>query len=238
MSSGTPFRAMIAGLAAMPPVVLRGQEYSGAYLATLVAIDPEQPEQEAANTPRIISELGRLVAAAYRDKELAEVDYRVWREQTVWKVVNNERAARKAKFACIVNPGLDAKGNEKPTKMPTKGDADSYMRTRPEYRKLYEAKLEAEEVWATLHAALEAAKARTWAIKGWERSTGADTSSHSRRIHHPEADDDTTTRHPGHSEHERPDVAESEDQAVTMGRTPIPPPRKTSTPPPPPSTRR
>ena len=237
MSSSTPYRAMIAGLAAMPSVVLRGQEYSGAYLATLVAIDPEQLEREAAETPRIISELGRLVAAAYYDKEMAEVEYRVWREGVIWKMTNNEKAARKAKFACLINPGMDAKGNEKPTKMPSKSDADSYMRTRPEYKELYRAKLQAEEVWATLHAALEAAKARTWAIKGWERSGGADTRSGTRRIHH-DTDDDATSRHPGHSDADRPDVSESETRATTRTRTPIPPPRPSGGPPPPPSRRR
>lgn len=233
--SSTPFRAMIAGLASMPPVVLRGQEYSGAYLATLVAIDPEQPEQEAANTPRIISELGRLVAAAYRDKEMAEVDYRVWREKTTWRLQNSEVAAKKAKFACLVNPGLDAKGNEKPTKMPSRTDVDSYVRHRPEYREFYDAKLLAEEVWATLHAAFEAAKARTWAIKGWERSTGAEQTP---RIHHEEPDDGTT-RHPGHSEHgSKPEVSETESLAVTRARTPIPPPASRAGGPPPPPSRR
>tara|TARA_Y100000034_G_scaffold116391_1_gene154651 strand:+ start:2885 stop:3589 length:705 start_codon:yes stop_codon:yes gene_type:complete len=230
--ANNPYRAMIAGLASMAPVTLRGQEYSGPYLATLVAIDPEQPMHEAAETPRIISELGRLVAAAYYDKEMAEVEYRVWREKTIHKYGNNTKAAKRAKFSCLVNPGLDAKGNEKPTKMPSRTEVDGYMRTLPEYRELYAAKLAAEETWATLHAALDAAKARTWAIKGWDSSQGADTSNR-RRVSYDEPDE-ATTRHPGHSDPDRPSVPDTESQAMSRPRTPIPPPPSSGGPPPPP----
>ena len=171
--SNRPYRALIAGLAALPPVSIAGQEYTGAELAVLLAVNPEQPVAEAAVTPQIVCELGRLTANAYRNKELAEVRYRVWRDSTVHLLTNNLQEATTAGFACAADPGLDAKGKQKPSKLPSTSAVEVYLRTLPDYRDHYEAKIATEEAWQVVHAAYEAAKSRTWAIRSFDANGGA-----------------------------------------------------------------
>ena len=57
-------RALVAHLMELGPVVIRDKEYTGPYLSMLVATNPDLPEEEANRTPCLISELGRLAAAA------------------------------------------------------------------------------------------------------------------------------------------------------------------------------
>lgn len=159
--SYAPYRQLVAGLAAMGPVTLRGQEYRGEYLSTMLAINPEHPADEASRTSQLISEFGRLAAAALHDKEIAEVQYRIWRERVIFEVTTDLAAAR----------AMGAVPDDA-TKLPSKTAAESFIHTLPEYLEHKKAVARAEEVWATLHAAFEAAKARQYSIRAFE-ATGA-----------------------------------------------------------------
>ena len=167
-------RAIIAGLQKLGSVTVRGQVYSGAYFAVQLAINWELAGHEAERTPKLIFELGRIVAAARRDKDKLEANYRIWREKLVWEFAIGPAApanAEKAGFQSMVNPGVDAKGKEKPAKTPSKADVESYMRTLPTYLEFQEAIQVAEEAWQVCYSAYEGAKARQWVIKGWDPST-------------------------------------------------------------------
>ncbi len=237
-----PFRAMVSGLSVMGPVTLRGEAYAGEYLSMLVSIDPENPEHEAARTPQVIAELGRLTAAAYREKELREVDYRVWRETVAFEMANDVDAAANAGFESASAPGVDAKGNPKAAKCPSAADIESYVRTLPEYRVHYDRKLAAEETWSTLHAAYTAAQARTAALRGFASSGGvtqerdrAPARNERNEVANPEA-----RYHPGDGdgnqkqERDNTPVHELESQAVGGARSPIPAPPPGARPGPPP----
>lgn len=210
----TPFRVLVTGLADMGAVTLRGQEYSGEYLAMLVAVNPETPGYEAARTPQVISELGRLCAAAYYEKEMSEVTYRVWRDGFMHQAQNDPSFAQGT---------LGIKGK------PTKVAIEAAMRQQDEYLEHYQDKLAAEEVWQTLHAAYDAAKARTWAVRGFESSGGG--SAHDA----PAAgyDGPSDTRHPGHGDHGE-DVSAAERHSTSTPRAPIPAPSPAAGPPGPP----
>jgi hypothetical protein len=234
---------MVAGLAAMGPVTLREQRYAGEYLAALVSVDPENLAAEAARTPQLISELGRLVAAAMRDKEMREVEYRVWRDTTEHELTNDIEAAANAGFECATKPRKSAKGEAKDPKCPGSGAVDVYIRSLPEYREHYEAKLFAEEAWAALHAAYTAAQSRSQAVRAFGDNGGA-APRRGESIDNGAAEPDPhdgTVRHSGRGE----DTGDAEARVTIAPRTalpsvtpsapPPPPPRvATSAPPPPP----
>ena len=171
----------VSGIAGSPPVTVGDTEYTGAYLALMVATSPNTPGAEAARTPQLIAELGRIVAIAYRAKVDAETAYRIWRDTTIHTLTNSITAAVAAGFECASDPGVDSRGKEKPPKTPASSAAESYMRSLPEYGEHQATISEREEAWATVHAALDAAKNRTWAVRivsdqseGRNRSAGDD----------------------------------------------------------------
>ena len=159
------YQQLVEGLAELSAVEIAGKQITGTYLAMIVAMNPELLTQEACKTPQLISELGRFAAVAYREKQRAESDYRAWRDGKIHSLTNNLEAAREAGFACVCSPGVDAKGKEKPAKLPSTTAAEAYMRTLPAYREHQKNVQEREEAWATVYAALDAAKQRTWVVK-------------------------------------------------------------------------
>lgn len=178
-------RELITGLREMRPIEVDGKEYTGAYFATLVSLDPELTEAESAQTPQIIAELGRLVARAYAQKQRIELEYRIWRDGTIYKVTNDLAAAEKAGFDC-------ATGDK--AKCPSNASAEAWMRTTPEYRRHNENVIVAEEAWQTVNVALDAAKARSWAIRGFaatggEASYGRPAGDYPKRIETAAAED-------------------------------------------------
>ncbi len=172
----------VQGIAELPPVVVNGEEYTGSYLALMVALNPNKALEEAARTPQLVAELGRLAAAAHRAKQESEVAYRIWRDGTLFSVTNSLEAAKKAGFECAVNPGTDSKGKDKPAKCPSVSVAETWLRTQDEYAEYYSTTIKAEEAWATIHAALDAAGQRTWAIRSAEDNQKDREVSESRRI--------------------------------------------------------
>ena len=227
------FRAQVAGIAALKPVLIRGQEYTGAYLATLVAVNPEHGAAEAARTPQLISELGRLVAAALRDKEIAEARYRAWRDSTIHELTTDLDAARGAGFDCT--PGKYANGKDKPATPPSRAEAETYLHTMPEYVDRRDAQLQAEEAWATVYATYEAAKARQWAIRDFRASgdQAAPPQELSRDVPVTrDTDDGTVVRHMGSAPEERESLDALEHRYQTSERSPIPPRPATIGPPP------
>ena len=162
----------IAELLKIDAISLQGQEFTGGYLALLAAINPELIGDEAARTPELVTELGRLVAAAYRELERAKLDYRHWREQRVWEVTNDIAEAIRQGFACAKDPGVDAKGKDKPPKYPSVTAAEAWTRTLPEYMTHNELIQQREEAWATLHLTLEAAKQRVWLFPVMAKEVG------------------------------------------------------------------
>ena len=158
------YKELIRGLGGVSAVVLRGTEFTGAYLAGLVALSGDN-EADARVTPQLLAELGRLVAAARADLDRAELAYRRWREAVVTRVTNSVDAAREAGFECACNPGNDSKGKPKEPTTPSVSAAESWVRTLPEYEALSLAQIDAAEVWSTLHAAHAAAGERVWAIR-------------------------------------------------------------------------
>lgn len=159
------YRELVSGLADLPTIVVGGRPITGSYLAMIVAMNPELLTKEACDTPQLICELGRLAAVAYRAKQTAESEYRIWRDGTVHQLCNNLNTAIDAGFSCASNPGTDAKGKPKPAKLPSTTAAEAFMRTLEKYAHHQTTISEKEEAWATVYAALEAAKQRTWVIK-------------------------------------------------------------------------
>ena len=166
------YKELVTGIADCSAVTVGGKKYAGSYLAMIVALNPNLLTKEAAETPQLISELGRLSAIAYREKQEEEASYRVWRDGTVHRLTNDMEAARKAGFRCITDPGVDAKGKAKEPKMPAVSAVETYMRTLPEYGEHQRKLMQTEEAWATIHSTLEAAKQRTWVISTFAE-TGA-----------------------------------------------------------------
>ena len=199
MIDSQPYRALIAGLAAMGTVTLRGQDYSGPYLSTMLAHNPELPDDEKRRNAQLISEFGRLTAAALFEKQMAEVSYRIWRETQVFELVTDIETA--------INMGALPDGA---TKFLAKTSARDFVRTLPEYKTHMDAVLAAEECWGTLHAAYTAAQARKWEIHAIERSggTAAREAARADRPFRPieaarrMSDDGTVIRHPGHGDEE------------------------------------
>lgn len=179
------YRSIITGIATSPPIVVNGVEYTGSYLAMEVSIRDSIGE-EARRTVQLISELGRLSAAAQSHLKLVEARYRAWRDGVVYRMTNYVNDASAAGFECAAKPGKDAKGKDKPPKTPSTAAVEAYLRTLPEYMTHYQAQADAEEAWATVHAALEAAKQRTWALKAaqsYEEGEGeGDNSRLSKRV--------------------------------------------------------
>ncbi len=175
----------MTGLATSPPIVVNGVEYTGSYLAMQVSIHDSIGE-EARRTVQLIAELGRLSAAASSHLKLTEARYRAWRDGTVYRLTNFVNLAAAAGFECAANPGTDAKGKDKAPKAPSSAAAETYLRTLPEYMTHYQAQADAEEAWSTIHATLEAAKQRTWALKAaqsYEEGEGeGDNSRLSKRV--------------------------------------------------------
>ena len=83
----------------------------------------------------------------------------------MFRITNVLDAAVEAGFECAVSPGKDAKGKDKPPKTPATSAVEQYLRTLPEYMQHQAEMSSGEEAWATIHAATEAARQRTWALK-------------------------------------------------------------------------
>ncbi len=176
MSDNRSHRTIVAQLAALPAMTLGTQTITGIELSFIVAINPELPYAEAIKTPQVISELGTMTAKALGAKEDAELEYRIWRDTLIHKLTNSIVDAKAAGFECACDPGVDAKGNAKPPKTPSKEAAEVYLRTLPEYREHYRRQNAATETWAALHASFKGAEARQWAVRMKEDSGGNVTS--------------------------------------------------------------
>ena len=160
----------------------------------MVAINPNTPVEEAARTPQLMAELGRLVAAAHRAKNDAEMSYRVWRDTLIHSVTNDLDEAKRAGFDCAVNPGVDSRGKDKPAKCPSANVAEVWMRTQAEYLQHYARINQAEEAWATIHATMEAAQQRTWVIKTSDDNQKVREVSTTRRIENIESSEQPNRR--------------------------------------------
>lgn len=172
---------LLAGLLEMPTVETGGVSYSGAYLATQVAVNGAQPEAEAERTPELVLGLTRAVAKAQREMEDAKANYRHWRDEKVHKLTNSVQSAVLAGFQCACNPGKDSRGKDKPPKCPSASAAETYLRSLPEYAEHWATQNEREEAWAVLHGALEAARLRIWCLREIVRDTFGDRdTTHSR----------------------------------------------------------
>jgi hypothetical protein len=219
-----PYRARIAGLANLPAITLNGTEYTGPYLSTMLSVNPEHPADEAQRTPQLIGEFARLVAFAWRAKEMTLIDYKVWRDGLIFKYTTDEAHADSV--------GLLSKTAKGDPKLPSKDAAERYLRTLPEYLRLKTATLEAEEVWSTLYGAFEAAKARTYMIFDAQGSGTVST----RSSRGPATDDGTGSTYEGSRYDEAPTrperVVDQERDAVQAPRTPLPPPPPVIPPPP------
>jgi len=138
-------RSLVAGLAAMGPVNVRGVEYTGPSLSLTVSIDLTQGQEESARTPQLIAELGRIAAAALADKEILEAEYIMWREATI--IARMDAVEKMSKTA-----------------------AESWVHGLPEYLEHKKRIAIATEAWSSVHAAFEAAKDRTRAIAGFPQA--------------------------------------------------------------------
>lgn len=213
----TPYRAMVAGVAAMPPVVLRGVDYTGAYLSTMLAINPEHPAAESGRTSQLIAEFGRLVAAALRDKEMAEARYRVWRDTQIMRITTESGFAKEQGLA----------------KVASQATAENWLHTVPDYLMHQEAIAQATEVWGTLHAAFTAAQARAKAVFAFDRQGGSDQ-RHREAAATPRSDDGggPANVYTGGSSPEESEDIGAQERGLEMARTPVPP--IVGPPPPPP----
>jgi len=146
------FKEKVRGLAALPPVEVNGTVYAGTYFAEVVAINPELLDAEAADTPQIVAELGRLASRAWRLSQEADLAYRQWRERETYRLMSDPEAAEAA--------SIPLRG-----KTPSKTAIDAYVRTLPEYADHHTAKMACEEAWQTVNSALDAARARSSVIR-------------------------------------------------------------------------
>tara|TARA_R110002126_G_scaffold267894_2_gene411343 strand:+ start:158 stop:868 length:711 start_codon:yes stop_codon:yes gene_type:complete len=158
------FRQLIKALEHMPAITVLGAEYDGLYLSQLVSVRYSPPAEAADDTPQLMSELGTIVAQAKAQLDDTELDYRIWRDTTLFQIMNSLDAAERAGFACVTSPGKYANGKDKAAALPSKTEAESYLRTLPEYRTHWDSQRHAQLAWSTLHLALEAAKVRTHAL--------------------------------------------------------------------------
>ncbi len=219
------FQQHMRGLEALGTIRVGSEEYDGRYLAQLVSVRYDPPAEAADNTPQIVCELGMIVARAKKLLDIAEMDYRIWRDSAIWDLMNNLEKAVAAGFESACDPGEDARGKPKPPKTPSRSDAEGYLRQLPDYKRLNQAVYDAQEAWSVLHTALEAAKLRTHALtlsSRWGLSS-PEAASDNRRVSPGEGydpDDNPTQRYGGLP-------AGSSTQAV-------PPPGSGDGPPPPP----
>ena len=188
MTEKRQYKELVSGLSAIPSVRVDDNEFSGSYLAMLVATNPNQAMEEAARTPQLLAELGRIVARAHAVKNKAEADYRIWRDGMIHRVTNHLDFAIEHEFDCAANPGVDSRGKDKAAKCPGVGAAEIWVRTLAPYFDHYDSIIQAEEAWATLHAALDAARQRTWVIRNFDDNQDAPDVSARRRIEHVEDD--------------------------------------------------
>ena len=149
----------------MPDIVVGTDTFKSLELALAVRINPELLAAEAVRTPALINELGRVTARAYATKERTELHYRQWRDSNVHRLTNDVHAAEAAGFTCAQPIDPEAKPKQKPPKCPSISAVETYLRTTTEYRDLWERKIRAEEAWAVLHSATDAAQARQSALK-------------------------------------------------------------------------
>lgn len=172
MKGGKDFRLILADLGRRPPVNVGGETYTGVRLAQLVAIDLEHADEAMAETPQMVVELGREVAAALYAVNRTDAEYRIWRDGVIHAVTNDVAEAARAGFECAANPGVDAKGVAREAKTPSAAAADLWKRTLPEYLEWQERIARASEAYQTLLAAFEAAKLRERALQALLRSGG------------------------------------------------------------------
>ena len=204
-------RSLVAMLAIIRSVNVDGTDLTGPYLSGLVALNPHNLDAESITTPPLITEVGRVLAAAKRQKDLVELDYRIWRDGLVHKYTNDVAAAAAAGFESAASPGVDSKNNPKEPKTPSEKAVETWLRTQPEYRVHWEAQAAAEEAYAAVFATYEGAKARVWVARDLGTRGGALTK-------------------PGNAQ-SSDDVPEAVD--VPEVYTPEPPARPATIPPPP-----
>lgn len=158
--TATTHKLQIANLAELGEFELRGHTYSGPYLSMLVRVDPSQPIDESARTPQLIQELAYLTAVAGYESEIADLDYRVWRDKQILRLTTDLDYVQKVMK------------DEDIEKCLTKTAAEVVVRTIAAYKKHYQKKAKASEVHAILHGAFEAAKARQRAVYAYEGTQG------------------------------------------------------------------
>ena len=151
MEQERPHRLFVRGLESFPIVKVGTQEYAGVQLAALVQVNPSDLHGESIRTPQLVAEIGRLVAAAARNKAVLEAQFRFWRDTKVLEVITDPSAAK-------------AEGLTDGDKVAAKTTAESWVHTLPEYVQWSERIAHAEEAYATMYHTLEGAKARTRAI--------------------------------------------------------------------------
>ena len=166
-----PFRGIVAGLSALPDIVIGGQELSGTYLAAKIAVNPEQPHAEAARTPQLLSELAPYVGAAQKALEMAEIDERVWRYTFIQSITTEPGALAKAKSL-----GLVADSATKPL---SKTAAEAAAHTQPEYVTHMRAIAELRYALETIRRVFTAAEARTKVVYDYHSSGGVAPVEHS-----------------------------------------------------------
>lgn len=223
------FRAILKGLDGLGALEVRGEEYTGTQLAYQVAINPEVPIDEAARTPQLIFEMGRLCAAARAEFETVEASYLKWREELTLELLYDLEVAEGYDLAVT-----DSKGK---VKCPPRATIDSFVRTTDDYQEWKAKMRRAEEIWSSLVGALDAAKARTRSIIVTDRSGGT---AQPRVAANNGAGGGHTTYHGGYEEGgqapQRESLSEAESWVGTTPTTPLPPPpAQTPGPPPLPS---
>lgn len=216
-------RHLVRGLQDLFPVTIRGQEYAGLYFSGLVSINPEDAINESMRTPQLIAELGILVAAAAKDKQVLEAQFRSWRDSKVVSVTTDSDEA-------------EAEGLTDGKKPAAHNLAETWVRTLPEYVVWQEKIAHAEEAWASAYAALKAAESRKDALFEFRRSGVDGQYGHGVPVRTPA----TRVQYNGSGNHyDEPPITDAElpsvqQQVESQQRTPLPPPPPKGPPPPPP----
>lgn len=167
------YRGQIANIASLPSVRVGELEVRVLDFAALLAIDPEMPAAEAARSPSLAAETGRLVARAMREwnaarleLEEAERQYRIWRDGVRDRLYTDEAYRAEA--------GMKSEGKV------TKDSCAAFSRTLPTYdelsRSVRDAKVavaDAEEAYYVCKAIHEAAQSRTSACRVFRENGGA-----------------------------------------------------------------
>ena len=155
---------IIDQIAALPTITIEDVEYTGPYFAMLLSLR-ESPEEEARRSPQLVAELGRLHSMANRLWKEADLNYRRWRDDILYRATNSIEEAISMGFSCASSPGTDARGNQKPAKLPSMSQAEAYVRQLEGYHQHQTLILQREEAEKTVAAALDAAKQRTWSSR-------------------------------------------------------------------------